>query len=346
MAIDVFTTGSEDYGVHMKVLVCGHAGAGKTLFSSTFPNPFYASAEGGMMSLARRRIRGTEIRTSNDLRELKQVLDQPAEVRTELLKGPVDTVVIDTIDEIQRILHKERLASKRIESLDQASWGWLGEQMRTIIRTFRNLEMNVVFTCHLKETTDQSTGQVFFKPALQGAIGDEISQYMDLALLLRTELATRVVGNTTERYEKRFLQTYKDPQHDWIKDRSGQLPPEVTVNFSDDFERMHDAVYGFMTEDWVQAEKEAVENLERLAEETSPSEKKEEETPTPSTTVDEEVATVPEPEVETKTKAEVGAIFTCENCSTEFDSLDQKDLGEIMLGKIVCGSCYRELSKK
>lgn len=378
MAIEVFTTGSEDYGQHMKVLVCGHAGAGKTLFSSTFPNTFFASAEGGLMSVARRRVRGTNIRSSADLREVKQALDQPANVRAELLGGPVDTIVIDTIDEIQRLLHKERLEAKRLESFDQASWGWLGEQMRAILRGFRNLEMNVVFTCHLKESTDQSTGQVFFKPALQGAVGDEVSQYMDLALLLRTELATRIntQTNSTERYEKRFLQTYKDSQHDWIKDRSGQLPGEVEVNFEDDYERLNTAIFGFVSE-WT--EQRVTQSLEQIVEATGPSDSEvlaaaAKAAPTPnevvepepepepepeaeaSTTPEPSTDTVPEPEPEAaeeeapspepKPDPEAGEKYTCSECGGEFDSLDQKELSEIMIRRIACRPCYSTITKK
>lgn len=362
MGIEIFTTGSEDYGQYMKVLICGAPGSGKTLISSTFPNAFYASAEGGLMSVARRRVRGTNIRSSKDLQEVKSALDQPESVRAEMFGGPVDTVVIDTVDEIQRLLHKERMTAKRLESFDQASWGWLGEQMRAILRGFRNLEMNVVFTCHLKETVDQSTGQVFFKPALQGAVGDEIAQYMDLALLLRTELGTRIVGNTTERFEKRFLQTYKDSQHDWIKDRSGQLPGEVEVNFEDDYERLNAAIFGFVGK---ALEERTVLSLQQVVEDTSsvrdlseaakaaesPNEVVE---PEPSTIVPDVPDTVPDPEPvepeavspEPKPATVEGQVFECTECGSNFDSIDQKELSDIILRRVVCKPCYDILTKK
>lgn len=38
-------TGADDYGKYVKALICGEPGSGKTLISSTFPNPLYASAE-------------------------------------------------------------------------------------------------------------------------------------------------------------------------------------------------------------------------------------------------------------------------------------------------------------
>lgn len=383
MGLEIFTTGAEDYGTHIKALFCGDAGAGKTLISSTFPNPFYASAEGGLMSVARRRMRGTEIRTSEQLRELRGYLDQEPDVRAQTLKGPVDTIVIDTIDEIQKILIQERLAAKRLESLDQQSWGWLGDKMRAILKAYRNLPMNVVFTCHLKESADQTTGQIFVKPALQGAVGDEVSQYMDLALLLKTELATRIVGQTTERYERRFLQTYKDPQHTWIKDRSGQLPGEIQVNFEDDYERIHKAIFGFITEDWAKTERQTIQSLEEIAAATAEEAVAEEilsqvEDPQPdpepnivemeaTATISTEVEPDPEPEETLKEESapvddvkppanvdpETGEIsedgpWECADCGGVVDSIDQKELSEIMLKprRIACNPCYRKANAK
>lgn len=296
MPIEIFTTGTDDYGQYIKALICGAPGAGKTLLSSTFPNPFYASAEGGLMSVASRRVKGTKLTSTDQLRELRGLLDQDPDVREGTFGAPVETVVIDTIDEIQRILVKERMATKRLETMDIAAWGWLGDQMRAILRSFRNLEMNVVFTCHLKESTDATTGQIFVKPALQGAVGDEIAQYMDLALLLRSETKARPVNGIVERYEERYLQTYKDPAHDWIKDRSGRLDPEVPINFEDDYTRIHAAIFGSVD---IQATEQAVvAGLEKIAEESAPStvESAPEKTPEalPVSTVDAEAPTLQE----------------------------------------------------
>lgn len=371
MELEIFTTGAEDYGTWMKALIAGNPGAGKTLISSTFPNAFYASAEGGLMSVARRRVRGVEITQTEQLKEVARRLRQPPEVRADLLSGPVDTLVVDTIDEIQRLFIKERLAAKRIETMDMQSWGWLGDQMRAVLTGLRNLEMNVVFTCHLKETRDDSTGQVFYNPALQGAVGGEIAQYMDLALLLQAESASRVVNNETERYTRRFLQTFKDPQHDWIKDRSGQLPPMIEVNFEDDYERMNRAIYGWITEDWKREEARVVQNLETIADNNAPGgvvEAPEVPTgapegsavpvePTSEERLVEAASGAPQPNVvegvEESSPTPVGEpvsvpvslekeqAYLCEKCGTEFDSQDQKELSDIMIHKIYCSPCYR-----
>lgn len=244
MGLQLKRTGSAEYGQYMKVLICGSPGSGKTRLSSTFPNPLYASAEGGLMSIADRSVPYLEIKTSTDLQGVKAVCDQDPGVRKEILGVQVDTIVIDTIDEIQRILIKERLEETKKESMTLPDWGWMGEQMQALIRGFRNLDMNVVMTCHLKESTDSESGRMWFEPALQGAIGKQIPAFVDLALLLKTVSQTVVQDGTAVKKTGRFLISAPDVHHEWVKDRSGKLPAEMVVDFETDFARMHEAIYG------------------------------------------------------------------------------------------------------
>ena len=242
--LEIKRTGSDDYGKSTKVLICGDPGAGKTLISSTWPNPVYASAEGGLMSIADRDIPYTEIRKSEDLLRLKNALDQPAEVREEMLGFPVQTVVIDTIDEIQRILMKERLDAQKREALQMQDWGWLNEQMQAIVRAFRNLDLHVVFTCHLKSTEDQESGRVSYRPGLSGAIADSIPAYVDLALRLDVSTIAEVTDDGIEKRQVRSLISRPDHAHSWVKDRSGKLPENFEVNFEDDYDRIAEFIFG------------------------------------------------------------------------------------------------------
>ncbi len=236
-------TGSDDYGKETKVLICGQPGVGKTLISSTWPNPIYASAEGGLMSIADRNIPYVEIRRSDDLLRLKNALDQDPNVREEMLGFPVETVVIDTIDEVQRILIRERLESQKKEILQMQDWGWLNEQMQAIVRSFRNLSMNTIFTCHLKETVDAESGRVFYRPSLAGAIGDNIPAYVDLALLLEVSTVSKVTEDTVQKMQVRHLISVPDHNHTWIKDRSGKLPERLEVNFTDDYKNIYELIF-------------------------------------------------------------------------------------------------------
>lgn len=241
--LEIKRTGANDYGRFIKMLVCGDPGAGKTLISSTFPNPLYASAEGGLMSIADRNVAYVDIRNMKTLLHLKNQLDQSPEIREKHFGFPIDTLVIDTIDEVQRIMIRERLEKERKEFMTQQDWGYIGEQMQALIRGLRNLDMHVVFTCHLGTEIDSETGRVTYKPGLQGSTAGFIPAAVDLSLLLKAVSKTEIVGERAEKVTVRYLQTVPDVNHPWIKDRSGKLPSEFSVNFVDDFDRIQELVY-------------------------------------------------------------------------------------------------------
>lgn len=241
--LKVKTSGSEDYGKYIKALICGNPGAGKTLTSSTWPNVLYASAEGGLMSVADRKVNYVDIDSSNTLLELKNALSQSPAVREKTFGFPVDTVVLDTIDEIQRIFIRERLADQKRESMILQDWGWLGERMIATINGFRNLDLNVVFTAHLKEVKDEETGKVWLKPGLQGATADQIAAYVDLAFVLKSDFKSEIIDKKPQKVLVRSFQTQPDPYASWVKDRSGKLPHSFVLNFDDDYARLASYVF-------------------------------------------------------------------------------------------------------
>lgn len=331
MAIQTKRTGSTEYGRWMKVLLCGEPGSGKTLLSSTFPNPYYANAEGGLMSVADRRIPYAEIRTIEDLFELKGHLELPADVREASLGVPVDTIVIDTIDEIQRILIRERLAAEKISSLRISDFGWLGEQMQAILRSFRNLDMNVVFTCHVRDTKDDESGRMIYKPALQGAISGDIPGYVDLSLFLTSKTQTVIQDNEAKQVPYRYLQTYPDSQHPWIKDRSGKLPETIEVDFTTDYSRIHQTIFGNI---------QSVPETEVVQSSLSK--------PVPAPVLEVPVAPEKQEKQEKQERAPIMAEgdFECEDCGEHFTDGDQQTLSKIKVRKVLCHKCYKVATAK
>lgn len=245
MALNIRRAGDADYPKRIRMLVAGPPGAGKTLFASTAPNVLYVNAEGGMMSVVDRQPNYHTLTHSSELMELRMALEQSPEVREKILGAPVDTIVLDTIDEIARILVRERLETTKKDVLAIADWGWLGDQLRGIVRGFRNQDVNLIINVHLKSTEDSESGRTIVSPAIQGAMGDEIPGYVDLALKLVARSMTRVTPDGQGiREVVRYFQTYPDLQHPWIKDRSGKLPLEFPVNFQDDWKRLDAMIYG------------------------------------------------------------------------------------------------------
>jgi len=375
--MEILTTGTSEYGRFLKALICGDPGSGKTLISSTFPNPFYASAEGGMLSVWDRNIKHVKIESSTDVKSVLLLCEQAPDVRKKTIGAPMDTVVIDTVDELARILIKERLAETRKDALAIADWGWLGDQLRGIIRAFRNLDgMHVVFTCHLKSTEDAETGRQFIKPAIQGQVGDEIAGYVDLALLLRASTVVRPVDGEAQRVTVRYIQTYQDTNHPWVKDRSGKLPPEFPINFHDDFDRMYAVI--FDEEKHVGAAVEGttriVDQIENSGDARPPLEEPAPigETPVsqpdippvaqrrtvqerPVESVEPELKppeVVKEPEPDRVTRAQLAHMTAkdkmrlevpveCEECGTVVTNQDQKDMSVVKYRLVLCNVCFK-----
>jgi hypothetical protein len=195
------------------------------------------------MSVTDRQPAVIDVSGSVELTELLRTLEQAPAVREKILGVPVDTVCIDTIDQLARILIEERLSDQRKETMAIQDWGWLGDQLRGIVRGFRNLPMHVIMNCHVKSQEDSDTGKVTYKPAIQGAMGDEIAGYVDLAVLLTARPRTVVKNGQNIRELARIMQTFPDAQHPWIKDRSGKLPMEFTIDLDTDFKRLDALVF-------------------------------------------------------------------------------------------------------
>ena len=87
-----------------------------------------------------------------------------------------------------------------------------------LIKAFRDLPTNVVFTAKLDREKDDSTGAMLYTPGAPGRqVSAQLPYYVDLVLALR------VIPNQ-EGVHERWLQSSQDGQ--WLaKDRSGKLDP-------------------------------------------------------------------------------------------------------------------------
>jgi hypothetical protein len=247
MAVYV-TDVAEDYadvaGREVKMLVCGPPGSGKTLFASTWPNPLYLDLEGRLLSIRHKKgIKRVRCNSMSDVELVKSMLDQDPDIRAKAFGGPVDTVVIDTVDEMARLAQRERLRSEKRETFTMQDWGVFGDTLRALCRSFRNLDgLNVLFLCHIKPSEDGETGKIMYRPDISGSVGNEIASYVDEALLVAQR--TTVDPTSGDRVSLRVLQAVPDSSHDWVKDHSGVLPPEMVLNFVDDGERILKLVFG------------------------------------------------------------------------------------------------------
>ena len=246
--LDIYTTGKREYSDYFRMLVAGPSGSGKTRFAATFPNPIWANAKGGLMSIADKAIPYVDIYEQSDLLKLKIALEEgDAKSRERRFGRPVDTLVIDTIDEFQRILLAERLMNERRGETMASDYGWLGQTMHSIFEGLQDLPLHVVVICHLKDVVDGEGGKLYVKPGLQGAFADQIHQYMDFCLL--SQAKRWVNKDTGEVFRESYLQSYHTSVVDWTKDYSGKLPDEFILDFTDDYKRMADIVWADLPSD-------------------------------------------------------------------------------------------------
>ena len=248
MPFDVEMTGAGDYGRQIKMAICGQAGAGKTLISSTAPNPIYIffREQPRIMSIADRFMPHIKVLSEVEDGKLKvSVEDKMHEVldymRTDAAQELYDTVVIDTGDELQRAL-KEGKKLRNRGAWHIQDWGWLSDVYYGIVNAFIDLPMNVIVLYHLKNTQEGDDGQIIKELALQGASKDDAPGWFDIVGVLASFESVDEKGRKSA---SRGLLTEPTPRYGWVKDHSGKLPSiyEVTHDFVGDFDSLHTMIY-------------------------------------------------------------------------------------------------------
>jgi len=193
----------------VKILVYGHAGAGKTSLIQTLPTPVILSAEAGLLSLAGADIPFIEIVDAASLREAYQWVVESAEARE------FESIALDSISEIAEVVLN---AEKKTAKDPRQAYGAMQEQMADIIRAFRDLPgKNVYFTAKLEKATDEM-GRILYAPSMPGnKTGQSLPYFFDEVLALRVE-------RDAEGVPQRGLMC--DGDGVWLaKDRSGRLSP-------------------------------------------------------------------------------------------------------------------------
>lgn len=190
----------------VKVLVYGHAGAGKTSLIRTLPNPVILSAEGGLLSIADSDLPFIEIKTIEDLREAYKWA-------TSAEANQFQSVALDSISEIAEVVLN---AEKKLTKDPRQAYGALQEQMTDIIRAFRDLPgKHVYFSAKVEKAQDEQ-GRMLYSPSMPGAkLGQQLPYFFDEVLALRVE-------KDAEGVPMRALMCQSDGL--WqAKDRSGKL---------------------------------------------------------------------------------------------------------------------------
>ena len=210
----------------VKMLLFGVAGVGKTVFASTAPKPLILDAEGGLLSIADKDIDYIPIKLWSDIEE----------VFMEIVGGKIsnDTIIIDSLTEVSKksmdailggVVNGNTTVSEKVIP-SQHDWMQNIEEVRRLVRAFRDLPKHIIMTCLCRDEKNEITGSVSRKPAVSAkSLADDIVGYFD------------VVGyEETDNENNRWIltQPYKCRQGYFVpaKDRSGKLETFEEPDFS------------------------------------------------------------------------------------------------------------------
>lgn len=242
--IVVKLTGADDYGEWLTAVVAGAGGRGKSPMSITAPHPLFINAEAGTMSIAKDGVYSTEVKSIGQLSAIREILAGGPEVyKAKLGVEKIETVIIDTIDEISRLVIGQRLRDTGQDEFKPGDWVWLGDQMNAIIRGFRSLDMHVIFICHIRDQSD-GEGSLFYKLDIMGASAHQLVDAVQVVALVDFEDVAEIdMEGEPISVKKSFLYTRPTEKFPFLKDRSMKLPERMELNFEDDWQRVLDMVF-------------------------------------------------------------------------------------------------------
>ena len=158
---------------HMNMLVYGDPGVGKTVFCASalgLGKVLVLDVEGGMASIRNTDIDVVSIESMNDLNETYEML-------SETEHGYV-TVCIDNLTELQRIITEDVLEGTSKDTPAMRDWGVIRERVIRTIRYFRDLNANLIVTCHVAAEKDEDE-RMFRSPDLVGKLKKQIAGFFD-----------------------------------------------------------------------------------------------------------------------------------------------------------------------
>ena len=210
---------------YINALFYGGPGVGKTLLCGTAADVIEMSpvllidVEGGSFTLREKYPQVDVVRV--------QTWEDMSKVYNELFDGKTGykTVILDSLTEIQKfsmyqimvdLVRKEPDRDPDVPGMRE--WGKNTEQIRRLVRAFRDLPMNALFTALSVSERNPRTGLDHVKPALSGKLSAEVAGFVDIVAYMYTKTKNKDTGEVG-----RYLLT-GSTETQVAKDRSDKLP--------------------------------------------------------------------------------------------------------------------------
>lgn len=193
----------------IKALIYWPSGSGKTSLWGTAEKVLFASAENWLLSISHKQVAYTEIKSLEDLEELRDFLKNQ--------EHEFETLVIDSITEISDIIRIqiEKKAGRKMQIQD---WWELSSKIEGIIKDIKEIDINVLVIAQELNITDEDKIQKIV-PSLNGKSSTKICYYMDIVWYIHVD-----------KTGKRHLITNQSDKL-LTKDRTGKIWNNTDLDF-------------------------------------------------------------------------------------------------------------------
>jgi phage nucleotide-binding protein len=181
----------------LNFLIYGDPGAGKTYLAGTAEDDertspvLFLDVEGGVATIRHRQ--GIDVKRVRSLKELESVYNT---LYHSIEDGRIyyKTVVIDSLSELTDVDMRAIMKDAKLRNPDkvdvdvpsQREWGKARVHMRTIVRAFRDLPCNTVFTSQVATLQEEGQPTKYF-PGFAGKLRTEIPGFCDIVGYLYPE---------------------------------------------------------------------------------------------------------------------------------------------------------------